>query len=111
MYKNITYKKYNQRYNLKNNKYTEKDGFFSSIFFLVFEKINLSKNYKRKVRQEVYYILKYGIKSHIKKRNINLSCDRYLSMLLGKINYVLTVNPNDKEFINYKNEIKHIKNN
>ena len=42
MYKNITYKKYNQRYNLKNNKYTEKDGFFSSIFFLVFEKINLS---------------------------------------------------------------------
>ncbi len=42
MYKNITYKKYNQRYNLKNNKYTEKDGFFSSIFFLFFEKINLS---------------------------------------------------------------------
>lgn len=78
---------------------------------VVNEKINLSKNYKRKIRQEVYYVLKYGIKSHIKKRNINLSCNRYLSMLLGKINYVLTVNPNDKEFINYKNEIKRIKNN
>lgn len=78
---------------------------------VVNEKINLSKNYKRKIRQEVYYILKYGVKSHIEKRNINLSCNRYLSVLLGKINYVLTVNPNDKEFINYKNEIKRIKNN
>lgn len=78
---------------------------------VVNEKLNLSKNYKRKIRQEVYYVLKYGAKSHIKKRNINLSCNRYLSMLLGKINYVLTVNPNDKEFINYKNEIKRIKNN
>ena len=78
---------------------------------VVNEKLNLSKNYKRKVRQEVYYVLKYGVKSHIKKRNINLSCNRYLSVLLGKINYVLTVNPNDKEFINYKNEIKRIKNN
>ena len=78
---------------------------------VVNKKINLSKNYKRKIRQEVYYVLKYGVKSHIKKRNINLSCNRYLSMLLGKINYVLTVNPNDKEFINYKNEIKRIKNN
>ena len=78
---------------------------------VVNENINLSKNYKRKIRQEVYYVLKYGVKSHIKKRNINLSCNRYLSVLLGKINYVLTVNPNDKEFINYKNEIKRIKNN
>lgn len=78
---------------------------------VVNEKLNLSKNYKRKIRQEVYYVLKYGVKSHIKKRNINLSCNRYLSVLLGKINYVLTVNPNDKEFINYKNEIKRIKNN
>lgn len=78
---------------------------------VVNEKINLSKNYKRKIRQEVYYVLKYGVKSHIKKRNINLSCNRYLSVLLGKINYVLTVNPNDKEFINYKKEIKRIKNN
>lgn len=78
---------------------------------VVNEKINLSKNYKRKIRQEVYYILKYGVKSHIEKRNINLSCNKYLSVLLGKINYVLTVNPNDKEFINYKNEIKRIKNN
>lgn len=78
---------------------------------VVNEKINLSKNYKRKIRQEVYYVLKYGVKSHIEKRNINLSCNRYLSVLLGKINYVLTVNPNDKEFINYKNEIKRIKNN
>lgn len=78
---------------------------------VVNEKLNLSKNYKRKIRQEVYYVLKYGVKSHIKKRDINLSCNRYLSVLLGKINYVLTVNPNDKEFINYKNEIKRIKNN
>lgn len=78
---------------------------------VVNKKINLSKNYKRKIRQEVYYVLKYGVKSHIKKRNINLSCNKYLSVLLGKINYVLTVNPNDKEFINYKNEIKRIKNN
>lgn len=78
---------------------------------VVNEKINLSKNYKRKIRQEVYYVLKYGVKSHIEKRNINLSCNRYLSVLLGKINYVLTVNPNDKEFINYKNEIKRIRNN
>ena len=47
---------------------------------VVNEKINLSKNYKRKIRQEVYYVLKYGVKSHIKKRNIRngRKIDKYL---------------------------------
>ncbi|MDB9695941.1 RNA-directed DNA polymerase, partial [Acinetobacter nosocomialis] len=62
--------------------------------------IKIPKNYKKKIRQEIYYINKYGLMSHLSKiRNKNPT---YLLSLLGKINHVLRVECNNEEFKNYQ---------
>lgn len=66
---------------------------------VVNEKIQVPKNYRKVLRQEIYYINKWGIKNHLKKKNILLFKDEYLESLLGKINYVLHINPYDREFL------------
>jgi len=72
---------------------------------VVNEKIQVSRKYRDKIRQEVYYIKKYGIDSHIKTIN-ELDKEKYLNSLLGRILYVLQINNEDKEFIEYKNYIR-----
>jgi RNA-directed DNA polymerase len=52
------------------------------------------------LRQAMYYIKKFGLDEHrvykeIKKAN-------YLEHLLGKINFILQINPKDTEFMEYK---------
>ena len=74
---------------------------------VVNEKPQLSSKYRKKIRQEVYFIKKYGLKSHLQKRNIN-DTKKYLNSLYGKILFVLQVNDNDEEFKNYKEFIKKI---
>lgn len=68
---------------------------------VVNEKINISKEYKNKIRQEMYYIKKYGIDDHLKRINKNISKEKYILNLLGKINYVIQVN-NDSNVKSYK---------
>lgn len=62
---------------------------------------------RNELRQEVYYIKKLGIDAHIKNRNINQR--NYLEHLLGKINFILQINPADQEFSEYKKYLKEIK--
>ena len=69
---------------------------------VVNEKINLTKEYKKKIRQEVYYIKRFGIDSHLKKIGI-LEKKRYIGSLLGRIAFVLQTIPKDDEFLEYKN--------
>ena len=56
----------------------------------------------KEIRKQIYYVKKYGIKSHLKFIKSNISEIQYLNSLYGKINYVLQINKNDKEFIEYK---------
>ena len=72
---------------------------------VVNEKIQVSVNYRRKLRQEIYYINKFGLKSHLKKLNIKNE-RKYLNSLYGKVLYVLSINNNDKEFIEYKKYLR-----
>lgn len=74
---------------------------------VVNEKIQTPNNYRKKIRQEMYYIKKYGVDSHLKFLNCN-NKEKYLSSLYGKINYVLQINKNDKEFIEYRKYIKDL---
>lgn len=80
---------------------------------VVNEKIQTSKTYRKKIRQEIYYCQKYGVQSHLSKTNRTEKIDRYLRSLLGKINFVLNVNPDDSEFINAREfvfkELEHVK--
>ena len=74
---------------------------------VVNEKIQVSNKYRKKIRQELYYINKYGIESHIKRKNI-INKKKYINSLYGKVIYVLQINQFDKEFINYKMIIKNM---
>lgn len=78
---------------------------------VVNEKIQVSNAYRKKIRQEMYYIKKYGLDSHLKKINSTNSKEEYLSTLFGKIMYVLQINPKDQEFKKYKKQITTIINN
>lgn len=76
---------------------------------VVNEKMQVSIKYRNKIRQEIYYIKKFGLNSHLKKCDINIDSKRYLNILYGRILYVLQINENDKEFIKYKEFIKNLK--
>lgn len=63
-------------------------------------KPQVSKEYRRKLRQEIYYCRKYGIRAHLErigdKKYLELGdagIERYRLRLIGKVNYVRQVNP------------------
>ena len=73
---------------------------------VVNEKIGLTKEYKNKIRQEIYYIKKYGIDGHLSK----IGCQdkqHYLNSLKGRVAFVLQTIP-DEEFLRYKEFLKNM---
>lgn len=71
--------------------------------------MQVPKPYRDRVRQEVYYCIKYGFVEHMKRiplpewiKTVTL----YKHHLLGKINYILQINPKDEEFIKYSMWVK-----
>ena len=77
--------------------------------FTVNEKVQTSSKYRKNIRQEVYYIKKYGLDSHLDKRNIKASKKTYINKLYGKILHVLNINNSDVEFKKYKEYINELK--
>jgi len=73
---------------------------------VVNEKAQVSKTYRDKIRQEIYYIKKFGLESHLRRINLNIEQNTYLKGLYGRILFVLQINNDDKEFIEYKNYLK-----
>lgn len=73
---------------------------------VVNEKTSIAKNYKRTIRQEIHYCQKFGVKEHLSNIGCTFSRNEYLRNLLGRINYVLSVEKDNDEFINYRNWIK-----
>lgn len=69
---------------------------------VVNKKINIPADYKRKLRQEVYYCKKFGINSHMARMDFDGNEIAYINRLLGKINYVLSITPHDKQMLEYK---------
>ncbi|WP_286733053.1 MULTISPECIES: retron St85 family RNA-directed DNA polymerase [Sphingobacterium] len=70
---------------------------------VVNDKLQAPKVYRKEIRQEIFYIRKFGLKSHLIK--INEERGNYLYHILGKINYCLSLNKDDKEMKNYKQQI------
>ncbi|WP_282042532.1 reverse transcriptase family protein [Winogradskyella flava] len=63
------------------------------------EIVKAPKSYKRKLFQTLHYIEKFGLNSHrtkLKIRNPN-----YLESLIGQLNYVLSIEPNNIKAKNY----------
>lgn len=76
---------------------------------VVNEKMQVNVKYRNKIRQEIYYIKKFELSSHLKKCDINIDSKRYLNILYGRVLYVLQINENDKEFIKYRQFIENLK--
>lgn len=71
---------------------------------VVNEIMQVPRTIRRKIRQEIYYSIKYGIKDHMKHASIPswiVTTQQYINHLSGKVQYVLQINPKDKEFIRY----------
>ncbi len=74
------------------------------------EKLSIDNKYKKQIRQEVYYIEKYSVESHIIRMNDNKfirgsgepKTELYLNNLLGRINYVLSVEADNLDFQEYR---------
>lgn len=60
----------------------------------------------RELRQEAYYISKFGIIEHLNRINSNFTPDYYLKRILGKINYTLFINPQDSMMIKAKSQVR-----
>ena len=71
---------------------------------IVNEKPNTPVEYRKKIRQEMYYINKFGLEDHLERIKYKGLRKKYLLGLLGRINYVLSVDQNT-EFNKYKGQI------
>ena len=68
---------------------------------VVNEKINITKEYKKRIRQEMYYVKKFGIDEHLNRMGIS-DKEQYILSLKGRIAFVLQAIPNNREFTEYK---------
>ena len=71
------------------------------------EKPNVPVAYRRKLRQELYYCQKYGIENHLTRTKSDAPADCYIRQLLGRINYVLSVDPENSEMIMYRDWLRN----
>ncbi len=69
------------------------------------QKVAVSKDYKRALRQEIYYVFKYGLAQNIMHGNITRFINNntpdtvgYYFNLIGRIGYVLQIEPDAKYF-------------
>jgi len=62
---------------------------------VVNQKLSVPAEYRRELRKTLYYCQKYGVSEHLTR--IGLDCDpkAYVQKLLGKVNYILQVSPDD----------------
>lgn len=86
----------------------QKDGRRKSVTGVVVnKKLSVPIEYRRKLRQELYFIEKFGIHDHMKKANIKAAPNEYIQQLLGRINYILTINPKDEYFLKSRDFLKN----
>lgn len=63
---------------------------------VVNEKPGIPADYRRALRQELYFCRKFGIAEHLCRRGLDIPEHIYAEQLFGRVNYVLQVSPQDK---------------
>ena len=75
------------------------------------EKLSIPRPYKKAIRQSMYYINKYGLDNHLKHIKSLDDKTTYLNKLYGQVLFVLQIEKNNPEFLNYKNTLIKLKEN
>ena len=57
---------------------------------------------EEQLRQELYFCRKHGVDEHIHRRGLDVSVPQYTMQLLGRVNYVLQITPDNAEMRQYK---------
>lgn len=84
---------------------------------VVNERPQTERRYRRKIRQEIYYIGKFGLEKHLRNEGL-LDLEepdmalmvKELQKLIGRIAFVLQIDPENKEFLEYKESCVHLLN-
>ena len=71
---------------------------------VVNQRIHLPSEKLRKIRQEIYFIKKFGLVQHL--QNMHCQKKNYVKHLYGRINYALLIQPSNKEMQEYKKYLK-----
>lgn len=58
---------------------------------------NVPAEYRRKLRQELYYCRRFGVEAHLAQCGLDEDGRTYLRRLLGRVNYVLQITANDAQ--------------
>lgn len=69
---------------------------------IVNHKLSVASSYKKSLRQELYYCKKFGIESHIRHTQSYETKEHCINRLLGQINYILSVEPDNEEMNHYR---------
>ena len=71
---------------------------------VVNQRLQVDKDKRRKIRQEVFYIKKWGVESHLQK--IGCSKKNYLKHLLGELTFMLSLTPQNAKL---KSDVEYIR--
>ena len=74
---------------------------------VVNRKLSIKKSLIKQLRQEVYYILRFGLENHLLRRKINRR--NYLNVLEGKLHYYDAVKKKDANLSYIRSALKEIK--
>ena len=75
---------------------------------VVNEKMSIPADYRRKLRQELYYCRKFGIQEHLQKMGLEISEDAYRMQLMGRCNYVLQLSPEDHDMLDARKWLQQL---
>lgn len=75
---------------------------------VVNEKPAIPREMRRSIRQEVYYCTKFGVSDSLQRQGLDISPDKYLHTLLGRISFALQINPDNSEMQRYFITIKKL---
>lgn len=70
------------------------------------EKMQLPKKERNEIRQIMYFIKIFTLENHLER--IKEKRDNYLLHLIGRVSYALSLNPDDKEFLDYKKYLNEL---
>ncbi len=98
--------------NEKKTLFVTNSGRQSVTGITVNEKLSVSKDYKRKLRQEVFYAIKFGLENSLFRTDNREffegflpDVNRYKNHLVGRVNYVLQIEPQNIWFRDAKEKL------